>query len=362
MSVIKNVIFGVCPMGLSIKNMMQNGGLSVDYFVDNDVNKQTDFEGIEVIGPNKLFDLDKKYNVNIYIAARALEEIVFQLKNAGFNGNAFCIKKMQLDLTHDILEYACAIDINKPQLSYIEYEVARHCNLKCKGCTHFSNLEKQQFFGNVDIFSRDIKRLKELFWGIKKIRLLGGEPLLNHEFSKFYRIARETFPVARIQVVTNGLLIPGINGQILDEMNCLQIEFDITQYIPTSKIVDKIKTRLEEKHVKYYISPIVETFFDRNNFAGDSNIEESFLNCTSNGCHFLYNGKLAICPRPFTFKRVGSQYEIDDDILENDMIDIYDSNIDGNYINERMQKPAETCRYCYPQDQLKYFKWQSSKN
>lgn len=362
MSDIKNAIFGVCPAGLSIKNIMQNSGLSTDCFVDNDLNKQTNCEGIEVISPNKLFELDKEYKTNIYISAKAVTEIVLQLKNAGFKGNVYGIKKRELDSTRDISEYVYKIDINKPQLSYIEYEVTRHCNLKCKGCTHFSNLEKQQTFGNVDIFYKDLQRLKELFWGIKKIRLLGGEPLLNHEFQKFYRIAREIFPDARIQVVTNGLLIPGIDGQILDEMKLLQIEFDITQYIPTSKIVDKIRIKLEEKHVKYYISPLIETFFDRNNYAGDSSIEESFSDCTSKECHFLYNGKIAICPRPFAFKRVESQYGIDDDILENDMIDIYDCNINGDYINERMSKPAKTCRYCYPQNQLKYFKWQSSIN
>ena len=92
------------------------------------------------------------------------------------------------------------------------------------------------------------------------------------------------------------LLIPTMSSEILDEMELLQIEFDITQYLPTSGIIDKIKAKLEERQVKYYVSPLVEIFFDRNNFNGDSKIEESFSKCTSRGCHFLHNGKLAVMP------------------------------------------------------------------
>lgn len=359
MSIIKNAIFGVCSLGSSIKDVLQNSGLTVDFFVDNDVDKQTQYEGLRVIAPEKLADLDSENKINVYIAANKVEEIVLQLKQNGFKGKVYGIKKSGFNAPSSISEFTYEIDIYKPRFSYIEYEVARHCNLKCKGCTHFSDLEKQQTFGDVDIFKADIERLKELFWGIRIIRLLGGEPLLNPEFPKFYRIARETFQDAKIQVVSNGLLIPRIEEEILDEMRGLQIEFDITQYVPTSKVVDQIRDKLDQKNVRYHISTLVETFFDRNNFKGNSNIKESFAGCTSKGCHFLYNGRLAVCPRPFTFKRVKDEYGIDDNILERDIIDIYGDDINGEYLNKRMDVPAETCRYCLPQRQLKYFKWKS---
>lgn len=357
----KNVIFGACESGLSIKKAIQNSGMEVDYFVDNDCKKQTIYEGIEVISPDKLNEISEKYKINVYIVCSSIDEIVIQLKGMRFRGNVYGVKKDKLKPNQTFIECIYMIDINKPQLSYLEYEVSGHCNLNCKGCTHFSNLEKKEIFGNIDNFSQDIKRLKELFRGIKIIRLLGGEPLLNPELPKFYRIARKFFPDSKIQVVTNGLLIPTMSSEILDEMELLQIEFDITQYLPTSRIIDKIKAKLEERQVKYYVSPLVENFFDRNNFNGDSKIEESFSKCTSRGCHFLHNGKLAVCPRPFTFKRVENS-NIDNALLESDIINIYDSNMSGEYINERISKPANTCRYCYPQNKLKYFRWQPDRN
>ena len=36
---------------------------------------------------------------------------------------------------------------------------------------------------------------------------MGGEPLLNPEWPTFFEAARRELPYARIQVVTNGLLI-----------------------------------------------------------------------------------------------------------------------------------------------------------
>lgn len=361
MHYIKNVVFGVGLRGLFISKIMKSSGIVVDYFVDNDTNKQTVYNGIKVIGIQELYKLKSAGDINVYIAANAVGEIVSQLAAGSFSGKVYGVKKVDFSYVNNLQECVYPIDIYMPRLSYIEYEVAGNCNLKCKGCTHYSNIETHQAFGNFDNFRSDLKRLKQLFWGIKIIRLLGGEPLLNPELSEFFIAARSTFPDAKIQVVTNGLLIPKISDGILREMKHYQIEFDITQYLPTSRLRPLIETRLKESEVKYYMSPLVDTFFDRNNYDGDSDIEESFSNCTSKGCHFLCNGKLAVCPRPFTFKRVMDVYNIDKKVLDEDVIDIY-GDVTGEYINGRMSQAPKTCKYCYPQNKLKYFKWESDVN
>lgn len=358
MHYIKNVVFGVGSRGSFISRIMEMNGTAVDYFVDNDITKQSVFEGIKVISVQELYKLKQAGDVNVYIAANAVGDIVSQLAAGSFSDKVYGVKKMELDHVKNIQECIYPIDIYKPRLSYIEYEVAGNCNLRCKGCTHYSNMEEHPVFGDLGKFKSDLKRLKELFWGIKIIRLLGGEPLLNPEFPEFFIAARDTFPDARIQVVTNGLLIPKTLDEILKEMKHRQIEFDITQYPPTSRLKPFIEARLKECEVKYYMSPLVDTFFDRNNYDGDSDIEESFFDCTSKGCHFLCNGKIAVCPRPFTFKRIMDAYNIDKSVLDGDVIDIY-SDITGEYINERMSQAPKTCKYCYPQSKLKYFKWES---
>ena len=142
-------------------------------------------------------------------------------------------------------------------------------------------------------------------------------------------------------------------------MRNMNIEFDITQYRPTNKVINDIIEKLDKYNVKYHLSNVVEVFFDRNNYKGDSDKNDSFKNCTSRGCHFLSNGKISVCPRPFTFNRVATEYNISKEILASDIVDIYDSGINGEYIINKFKKPANTCKYCMSQEKLKYFDWQS---
>lgn len=85
-----------------------------------------------------------------------------------------------------------------------------------------------------------------IIWGVKRIRLMGGEPLLNPELPKFISITREVFPDSNIRVVTNGILIPYVDTAVLKTMNQYFVGFDITQYPPTKMIKEKIELRCIE--------------------------------------------------------------------------------------------------------------------
>lgn len=105
---------------------------------------------------------------------------------------------------------------NNAVLKYIEYDIVGHCNLNCKGCSHFSNIQKEKQFVELEVFERDIKRLANLFSEIKRIKILGGEPLLHPDFDKFIVSARKILPKARIDIVTNGILVDKINEEVWD--------------------------------------------------------------------------------------------------------------------------------------------------
>ncbi|MDA3936004.1 MAG: radical SAM protein [Actinomycetota bacterium] len=93
-----------------------------------------------------------------------------------------------------------------PVLQHFEIHLTDHCNLNCKGCSHFSNLCSPAF---VDLsgFETDMRAIAGLFSQVRHIYLLGGEPLLHPEISAFIRLAREIFPDTRIQLLTNGTLV-----------------------------------------------------------------------------------------------------------------------------------------------------------
>ena len=84
----------------------------------------------------------------------------------------------------------------------LEIHVTHACNLACQQCSHFSN------YGFTGHLSPDAARAWFAAWAErlepKWVSLLGGEPTLNPALREFLAVARESFPRARIQLVTNG--------------------------------------------------------------------------------------------------------------------------------------------------------------
>ena len=81
----------------------------------------------------------------------------------------------------------------RSQLEYLEVHAAHHCNLNCKGCGHYSNIIAPEL-PSLSEFERDTFRLSKRINHIQKIRLLGGEPLLNPELPQMVQIMNDAFP------------------------------------------------------------------------------------------------------------------------------------------------------------------------
>ena len=120
------------------------------------------------------------------------------------------------------------VSSDSSNLLYLETHVADTCNLKCRGCMHFSNIAIHPNYPDLQKFEQDFKRLSELFRNIFIIRLMGGEPLLNPELGSYIRIARQYFPAAELRIVTNGLLIPRQPDNLWEVMRSCHAAMDIS--------------------------------------------------------------------------------------------------------------------------------------
>jgi MoaA/NifB/PqqE/SkfB family radical SAM enzyme len=80
----------------------------------------------------------------------------------------------------------------KPVLPYVEMHVVDHCNLNCKGCSHFSPIA-DELFTDIGEFTRDLQQLRRLVSNIEVIRLMGGEPLLHPNITDFIRSTKFFF-------------------------------------------------------------------------------------------------------------------------------------------------------------------------
>lgn len=355
------VIFGAASIGLRLKRDLESRDVQVNCFCDNNIKKcGCKLDGTDIISFEETIQRYKEGVVDsIIIAVKSSERIVDQIRESQIEIKTYGITceyikegKSEFGSLEDFLY---SIDINKPQLDYFEYHISYHCNLNCKGCGHYSNIAPKEF-GDLDKYKNDIHRLKELFWGIRTIRLMGGEPLLNPILPEFCRVTRENFPDADIRVVSNGLLIPSVNTEILAAMKENYIGFDITQYPPTGELKEKIELRCIENGVLYVLSPKVKQFFRVAYSDGDSDKEMEYEKCVSKTCHILENGKLSVCGIPILNKKYGKMINSKVPVFDEDIIDIYDSSLDGFEINNLLSKSIETCRYC-DNEHIQWFEW-----
>ena len=70
------------------------------------------------------------------------------------------------DKDRDVIINCAKVSNDKSDLLYVETHLADTCNLKCKGCMHFSNLATEPNFPSLDSFENDFRKLAELFSNI----------------------------------------------------------------------------------------------------------------------------------------------------------------------------------------------------
>lgn len=240
-------------------------------------------------------------------------------------------------------------------LDYIEININDHCNLNCKGCSHFAPLAPASF-KNFDTFSKDIKRLKQLIPHIFKIRIMGGEPLLNPELKRYVEIIKEVYPYSDLRIVTNGLLLKNMSDELLEFVKINDIMLDISVYPPLFNVIDEIVQKLKNKHVKLFLEHI--SMFKP--ILLDSKEKYPFKTLQNCNCINLENGFISSCPLQTTIKYYNEHFENKYNYKTN-KINIYDDSITGAEIKKRLKEPFELCDYCaHYRDDLPFFEWSQS--
>jgi len=244
-----------------------------------------------------------------------------------------------------------------PKLSYLETHLTDHCNLNCAGCSHFSPILKPYFI-EFDSFRKDLARLKELFSNIKTIRLLGGEPLLHPQIIELLIVARSFFSTSNIFVVTNGTLLKNQKQSFWKCLKDNKIRLSVTLYRKTFVLEKLIIKTCNENDIEY---EIVKTFsfLKYINIDGNSDKDIAFKNCISKNCFMLRNGKIAVCGGPFYIgKQLNDFFKKSIFPEESDIIDIYEINMTGDKIIDRLNNSISLCKWC--NEKSYYAKWNLS--
>ena len=241
----------------------------------------------------------------------------------------------------------------------LQFLVTQKCNLNCKACSHFAALVKEDCFYDYHQYLLDLKRMSELVDDVDEIGLWGGEPLLCPDLDKYIFAARKAFPSSRVVVGTNGLLILQLNSKIIRAMKESNAMFAISLYPPTLNRIEEIKDFLDKNGIpaRYPVTTKIERFFKRYDLSGKNSIDESYSKCESKYCTTIYNGKLSACYFPIVAENFnhyfGHGFDVDDEVL-----DIYDPDLDKKKMFAYLRKPMKMCRYC---GEMKFEKWETCK-
>lgn len=235
-------------------------------------------------------------------------------------------------------------DLDRLILPSVELQAVDFCNLNCKGCTHFSPLFERKI-PEFDYRINDIHMLKEIFDDILVISILGGEPLLNPELNKYVIEVRKCFPRAVIQLVTNGLLLVNVSGELLKVLHDNKVIVSISEYVPTHKIINQIEQRLEEFQIDYSVRELdsKQKFNLPLSIVNDSCYEKK---CISDGCIAVCEGKIARCPTLLYIDKFNEKFN---HYLPNEGImnlEDYSGKGGGEILLNKLTEEVPLCQYC----------------
>lgn len=297
----------------------------------------------------------------VYLILNPIYEFVMkkQLREAGISEEQIILAQ-----TDEVRDYVsmCKQKNKRQLLTEIQFEVdiVGHCNLNCKCCSQFSGIADEEYI-NPEVMEMDFKRLGELFGGTcKRIYLIGGEPLLHPQLEDCIKIARKYFPIGRISIFTNGLLLLKKDGRFWRACRENRISIIVTKY-PIQLDYDKIMEKARQEQIEFEYFTTSQDFKFMTNLGldidGAQDIQCSFYNCVeANNCIKLKDGKLYTCTRPAAIYKFNKYFALDLQVSEEDYIDIYKAR-NKEEILEKMTRPIPFCRYCKVLDERKAMLW-----
>jgi sulfatase maturation enzyme AslB (radical SAM superfamily) len=264
------------------------------------------------------------------------------------------VKKLQMKLVPIIAKKMHKVE---QHLRYVDINVAAHCNLKCKYCANFCPITEEKYL-DLQEYDRDLQRLAFLSKGkIKTIRLLGGEPLLHPRLTEVMDSTRRYFPLSKIDLVTNGLLLLKMSEQFWLKCREHGVKVAISHY-PIELQYEKIKETAKRHKVKTEYGKKARGMYKwLLDLSGGQDAKESHSFCfRANQCTVLQNGKIYACSLPSWIQYFNKYFGKNLEVSEKDSIDIYQAE-SFEQIQKFLGNPIPFCKYCNTKEMDYNYQW-----
>lgn len=231
----------------------------------------------------------------------------------------------------------------KPPLPALEVHLADHCNMNCRGCSHFSPIAERRLFDPGD-YRRDLRRLQGLFSTVRVVRLLGGEPLLNPRVTEFMTATREIFPKAKITLCTNGILLAKMPEGFWQACRDCSAEIEVSVYPPMEADAPALERLVNGNGLRARVIS-KKKFHALLNKKGDTEKVRAFRRCRKREyCPMLRDGKIYVCPVPAMAHYLNEKFGVG--VPRDGSVDIHTPGISGWDVLSGINEAPTACRYC----------------
>ena len=223
----------------------------------------------------------------------------------------------------------------------LEIHIVDHCNLKCWGCCSLSPVSEKHSVSPEEI-TKDLLLAKPLI-APKRLKLVGGEPLLHKEIIECLRAAKAVNIAPSLSVTTNGFLLNRVADAFWSLVDHITVSIYPEPVLPT-KTIQLIKEKAELYHVKVNWKTQDE-FVNMDRDTPDhigTETDEIYANCwLRRRCHLVANGRFYTCTRPSHFHSVSG---LETSAFEDDGIPLNANHQILDYLVRK--KPLHSCYLC----------------
>ena len=356
---IKIALCGYPPFAEQIQRSLQGSGIDIKFFIEDFVATHDAAENfvteLPLINFSNFRQLVKAGELDGLIIAelppysKFVKDVVQTCKLC----NIAQVYIIDLDSHKNLRK----LDPRKAYVGYLETNIIDGCNLNCASCVDFSTLFSKDEFYPIENFQRDVCQLSKCC-DVIIFRMMGGEPLLLKNLDEYVKIAQNYLPETNLRVVTNGLLIPSLPQKILDALRENDIILDVSAYIPTRKIADKIKATLTANKITFHFDEFFkDKFVSFMTLHPGNNTEKSRVACLSDICRFFRGGKIYKCQNEALRYRFEERFGIEGLPVATG-VDIYAPNFPA--LLRMLDDDVEMCGWCA--EQHREVPWRTTSN
>lgn len=341
-------IFGADIAGKVVKKVLDEKGILIKGFIDNNSNKTNiDLDSVFVHhAPDFIESVNK--DAIILIASTYISDIIRQLEDHGFYNWApimnfldlYGEEKYRSLLTGDLRknhsggEFTKDFDVfvldnmRNSQVKYLDESklyirsvdivITEKCSLKCIDCSNLMqyyekpvNIEFEQVRKEIDFITAAADEINEL-------RIIGGDAFMSKDFPQIVNYAASKINVNKVVIYTNGTIAPNID-KIKEISDNRKIFVFITTYGELSKNALKLSQALDEHNIQFNRQPAYGwtdcgTIVKHNREASAQ--EKIFQNCCAKHFTTLTDNKLFRCPFAANLYRLQATPDYREDYIE----------------------------------------------